>query len=939
MIITNEFNNALSKKINKYWAEAEADPSGLELEVGIVFDINKLQFRKCLEYILSICTESIEHDETLDVSYRHNQTYANKRYSIIGKQRISEFCNNEKSDFKFDEIMIKEKLTTLSLQEYFSKIRISKETKYNTENDGGYNTEIEKSYRLKKRYSAHFDSDFKIDFTIVKSGKGKKFSSFKLSPDKYEIEIEYIGKDKPNIEKLFDYLEEVLKNLRDEIYLTQQSDKGKIVSEYINIIRNYVSIPNDYDNLLVTYPKKFFVGPQPVTLQSENLASLQKDYSVTDKADGQRFLLFINKTGNIFLINNKIQIKNTLLKCKEKTNPCNSSILDCEVIKLLTGKYLILCFDIYTFNNTKVFDDKNLMERIKIIEDQIIGNISKNKDSVYEIKCKKFYFDIKEGAKEILRTKYAYETDGLIYTPTLDPPPLGKTWHKVFKWKEPKNNTIDFLAVIKKYDNGEDIIKDNSKILMLYVFGLSSGGPKQYFEKTTNKFDANLFIPDNSGEWETWQTKVECDEKGMIYCKSGDEITNNAFVEMSFDFEKGQWIPLRIRYDKTSPNSFQNANAVWQTIINPIEKNHIIDLVQKDIADNNKIESDKYYSRDIERDKSLTLSMVTFHNFWVKNVSLIGKFKNMNSSSNKSILDLACGKGGDIHKWINNNFTTAIGIDIYEDNITNKIDGAYKRLSEMSTKLGSSAKYAFVPLDTSKIINREHISKSIIKDEYLRTLANNLWGFEKTPHLHHLYNVANAQFDVVSVQFAIHYFFENEEKLDNLITNINTHLKNGGFFIGTCFDGTAVANLLKDDEIVTGKNKDKTIWSIKKKYKEYEENTFGQEIEVYVETINKHHIEYLVSYELLKNKLAKHGIYPLSQRDCNKYGFINSCVKFDILFNQMYDKNKHIIETTNKNNPTTQNKVIQAYKMKDCPDEMTFSFLNMMFVFCKKRNE
>lgn len=914
MIITKDTNEDITKKIARHWK-----PSEIEVEVGLMFGITQTQFRRCLQYMLSIGDYHKEHDEVLDINV---QKY---RYSVSGRANISVFCKNEMTP-GLTTVITKEKLEKIDIPEYGCRLRISKET--NVESPPPLVANSDKTYRLKKRYSVYFDGGkYVVDFTIVKTGSGKVFSKTPFKPAEYEIEVEYKGgPSSPSIGSLLDYVEEVLKNVRDEVHVCKLSDRGSVVKEYLDIIAEHVPF-NINDALVKSNPRKVFIGPQPVTLESNSIADLASgEYSVTEKADGQRYLLYINGKGAVYLVNNRMEVKCTMWTCLD----FSKSILDCECTTLVNGEIHILVFDCY-FSKGKVVFTKGLLERLDEAA-KVVAGCSGNKTSGYSIiRCKKFYSgDVFSGAKEILKkTEFPYTTDGLIFTPLNMPAPLGGTWLKVWKWKPPQDNTIDFLVMFQRHDNGSNVLSvDGQKTLLLYV-GSVSVGAKEYFEKTARGYVAKLFTPSNAGDYTTWKTEAD-------RCTNNEEIIHGSVVEFMFDLEVKKWIPLRVRHDKTAEsqggknitaNSMQNADAVWNTIVNPISEATIMGLVQVPAVKANV--DDRYYARDVERDQSLTLPMVTFHNFWVKNKSLIARFNGKCSS----LLDLACGKGGDLSKWIFGNFTTVLGVDIFVDNI-NSVDGVYKRLGDWTTRMQPKSKYAFLPLDSSRFIDEDAISD--IKDDYMRQLGRVIWGFDKQPpnNLKHLAGMAKDKFDVVSVQFALHYFFESEAKLTGFIKNVDAHLKNGGFFIGTCFDGSAIADMMAGSDIKKGTKNGKLIWSIKKLYDKYDSNKLGQQIEVYVETINKHHVESLVNYNLLVARLAKYNIHPLTQKECAEYGFSESMSRFGNLFNRMVDENKSIIEK--RDDPKYKdNNIIKAFKMSECEDERTFSFLNMAFVFRK----
>ena len=65
--------------------------------------------------------------------------------------------------------------------------------------------------------------------------------------------------------------------------------------------------------------------------------------------------------------------------------------------------------------------------------------------------------------------------------------------------------------------------------------------------------------------------------------------------------------------------------------------------------------------------------LLGFHNYWVKNQFLYRRFTGTNS-----LFEIACGKGGDLHKVAKGKFRLVVGSDINKDNLYNVSDGIYK---------------------------------------------------------------------------------------------------------------------------------------------------------------------------------------------------------------------------------------------------------------------
>jgi mRNA (guanine-N7-)-methyltransferase len=151
-----------------------------------------------------------------------------------------------------------------------------------------------------------------------------------------------------------------------------------------------------------------------------------------------------------------------------------------------------------------------------------------------------------------------------------------------------------------------------------------------------------------------------------------------------------------------------------------------------------------------QRAKSYFYNMRKFHNNIKRD--LLNKYAN----NVNNLLDLACGKGGDLQKWYDNKIKNIIGYDI----------------NEVSVKEANRRLQTFNP-NFHVELNTLDLSKNVLKG------SNNI--------------------DVVTSMFAFHYFFENESTFETIFDSINNNLKIGGIFMGTFFDGKSVRELLKSN--------------------------------------------------------------------------------------------------------------------------------------------
>lgn len=161
-------------------------------------------------------------------------------------------------------------------------------------------------------------------------------------------------------------------------------------------------------------------------------------------------------------------------------------------------------------------------------------------------------------------------------------------------------------------------------------------------------------------------------------------------------------------------------------------------------------------------------------NNWVKSIIInecLEKIKRVNSKE-VAVLDLCCGKGGDLLKWQRGRIKTLVCADIAQVSVE-QCEERYKELK----KTHETRRYRD-PLFTPEFITAD-CSKERLQD---------------------LYQDKNIEFDLTSCQFSFHYSFETYEQADMMLKNACEKLKVGGFFIGTTPNGYELVRRLEKSE-------------------------------------------------------------------------------------------------------------------------------------------
>ena len=137
-----------------------------------------------------------------------------------------------------------------------------------------------------------------------------------------------------------------------------------------------------------------------------------------------------------------------------------------------------------------------------------------------------------------------------------------------------------------------------------------------------------------------------------------------------------------------------------------------------------------------------------------------------------SILDLACGKGGDLGKFIRAAPGRYVGVDIAKTSL----EDAVERLNSDSRRWGA------VPVT---LVECSLGGSSILEASQRQVYADQSWSTSP-------YAIPKSMFDVASMQFALHYMFESEQRASRLFSDVFGALKPGGSLVATTVNCTAL---------------------------------------------------------------------------------------------------------------------------------------------------
>jgi hypothetical protein len=560
-------NYAVANKHNKY----------LELEARfgsynkISSNIRKKTFFKIYE-AFSIDTSKKNYSFIKDVLYSGDK----KKRTVLGdpKLYVKDLFNNKSNQNKFiDDIKdstdkyskmeTKSNTITLSKTPVFKPIEVKGVMKIvlvieNESNDviSNKSTYIKNKFRCTIEYPS-----WNIDLTIILilDCKTDKYAVF------YEVEIEFrVGNNTKEL-------------------ISDKNNSKEFSSPLANFKKYSAAIMAIIDcakNTSLETELNYGIFNQVSTLTREYIPKLiHGKYAVTEKADGERYFIYIDDKKDIYKINPSDVIINKIL-IEKNSHVAPNTLIDGELI-IINNKPVFLGFDLLFFDKYD-YRNNNLTERLICLQ-KVVGLLNKKSFDI-KFTIKKFYMEnIFINAARIWNNRaklFPYNLDGLIFTPIRG---AYNSNLPNLKWKDKHSVDVRILNSNKSNFTGfHSMSFPRTKVI--------DGKPiitNEFIDhKTGNIYHTgriNVNQSENINKYKQLNLVNNYGDLGISgRLESPDLVRNMAdIIELEFDMDQKKWVYLRKRNDKEKPNAYRTIVGVLDAIVDDITINELSKLKYK----------------------------------------------------------------------------------------------------------------------------------------------------------------------------------------------------------------------------------------------------------------------------------------------------------------------------------------------------------------------
>lgn len=636
-----------------------------------------------------------------------------------------------------------------------------------------------KNWKVDKslRYTLPIPNKYnKEDFTPVNYEKMIKYTSL-------DIEIEHIGQHSA-----------IMKDFAE--LMGSLFPKKVIIEDFIRSKYNYLTLPK-----VITLGKKKL---------EEDIRFRMEEFVWLYKTDGERVVLLFNGE-NAYIYNSKLFKR---IDGNDKANDSNSpddmrtttlSIFDAEYYEE-DGKGVVFVFDAMLVHNLDVHG-LTYLERINEARNLLCsfpqGAIQIIVKEVNEINMP--WLDLLEqvNSTRVIKSSTIIEyikIDGIILQNKSAPYGDGKDF--AYKVKPQYLNTIDFLAmyypleykyilfVTSSYKIANSELKTITFHSKFYRIFFNNLNPMQQALAQSNPMVQAIFsspyvenasfIDFNNIEARHLEPLFDEDKNEARHIieqmKTNPQEFHHRVIECVYT---ECWIPLHVRTDKKYANKYVTAISNFDIIFNYFDRKSASSVPEP-----------RYFDRGI-KDTEVSL----FFKFVNSNIRTYVYDKYVNPVCDKirnvCLCDLACGRGADIPRIVENCVSNVFAIDADRDALVEYRERFSRRVQmkdDQRKVIGSSgaggSSIGHI-LETAVIPRPNHFTLNIVNK---KINENSIYEIEQE-----IMNRSEfSYFDVVVCNFAIHYLLYNIPDLIALVELLVKVMKKNGILILSYYNGDKI---------------------------------------------------------------------------------------------------------------------------------------------------
>jgi len=442
------------------------------------------------------------------------------------------------------------------------------------------------------------------------------------------------------------------------------------------------------------------------------------------------------------------------------------------VLERHTGnRYSEIC-SFYTYRNPPVTSISGAVELVGYADRDVVSSQMKSLDKIvfgvkrgdgeYPKKLKLQPRDIKNSNRFSTLMGFLYKRD---FTAVIKLDKMGQTVGFLFQWDE-INDPISsgsrgsYAGVCVSTSSNKLVISSNGDSTLSAI-------PNE------EKDDVQLWKPGTDTEEESNLWKPQ----GMESADS--DVMHSAFAPKSFD--ASMMMPMNeSSIDIGTKRKRSNSDGL----------NEKDDGFHKDSG----AEAANVFYSNLTRKLETRTDSRLFHmrafNGWVKATQIAELNSNTVTRKQKKgfrILDLACGKGGDLGKFslLARGVSNYVGIDVAQGSLRD----AAKRVSALPP--GKLKKASFICADLGSDVPGK---KKFLLETWIMNSATVLQEEPRFTKMRGGGMSPNDRFDVVSIQFAIHYMMSTAERARRFFKTVGKLLDEGGTLIATTIDARIVCH-------------------------------------------------------------------------------------------------------------------------------------------------